>query len=206
MATVQSKPDEEIPITLKTTKMKISNIPVPVSKCQQVTTILIRPSASAMLSIISIAFIPIVVMPKLAIPADAYPEHLNKPGGGKDYLCQLSHFSHFNLDSILTHDRRHLDTMVVCPVCGRGYQNMTSHQKHGRDAHKIQIVASTTSLQGFVDPKRKSGFLILLFLISVHHYHCCNILLITHFVPLHLQCHIVMFLSLIPHGSVSKIL
>ena len=33
MVTVGSKPDEEIPVTSKTSKTKISNIPMPVSKC-----------------------------------------------------------------------------------------------------------------------------------------------------------------------------
>ena len=46
--------------------------------------------------------LPIVVVPELAVPAEAYPEHLNRPGGGKDYLCHLCLFRHSKLDSILT--------------------------------------------------------------------------------------------------------
>ena len=48
---------------------------------------------------------PIIVIPEHAIPAEAYPEHLNWPGGGKDYLCHLCTFRHSNLDCILTHVR-----------------------------------------------------------------------------------------------------
>ena len=103
----------------------------------------------------STASTPTVIVPKPAIPVDAYPECLNKPGRGKDYLCKMCHFLHSNLDSILTHDRRHLDIIVGCPICGRGYQNLASLQKHGRDAHNIQIVASITSLQGVIDPKEE---------------------------------------------------
>ena len=128
MVITESKPNEEIPTTLKTIKMKISKIPVPVSKCHHISTTLISQSVSAvpstssvMASTSSTASTPIVVVPDLETPADAYPEHLNKPGGSKDYLCQLCHFLHSNLDLILTHVRRHLDMMVGCPICGRGY-------------------------------------------------------------------------------------
>ena len=94
-------------------------------------------------------------MPELAMLADAYPECINRPGRGKDYLCKICHFSHTNLDSILTHFRRHLDMTVGCPVCSRGYQNAATLQKHDRDAHNIQIVASATPLQGLTDPKEE---------------------------------------------------
>ena len=83
-----------------------------------------------------------IVVPDLAILADAYPECRNRPGRSKDYLCQISCFSHRNLDSILTHVRRHLDITVACPVCGKGYQNAA--WKHGRDAYNIQTEASDT--------------------------------------------------------------
>ena len=91
IVTMESKPNEEIPTTLKTLKTKISDIPAPVSKCH-ISTTLISSSVSAMPSGSSTASMPIVVVPELAIPADAYPEHLNRPGRGKDYLCQLCHF------------------------------------------------------------------------------------------------------------------
>ena len=84
---------------------------------------------------------PVVVVPKLAIPAEAYSEHLNQPGGGKEYPCHLCTFRHLNLDCILTHMRKHLNIMIGCPVCGKGYQNVALLCQHGRDVHSIQIVA-----------------------------------------------------------------
>ena len=85
---------------------------------------------------------PIVVVLELAIPADAYPECINRPGGGKNYLCYLCSFHYTNYDCILTHVRKHLDLTIGCPGCGKGFQNVTSLHKHGREVHKIQIVAS----------------------------------------------------------------
>ena len=162
MVTIESKPDEEVSSNSKVIKTKISTIPVVISKCHQVSTTLISLSVSTVLSTSSAMPLtsstmstPIAVVPELAIPADAYPEHLNKPCRGRGYLCHLCHFSHSNLDLILTHVRRHLDITVGCPVCSKGYQNVVSLQKHGRDAHNIQIVTSTTSLQGFVDPREE---------------------------------------------------
>ena len=69
---------EDIPTTLKTIKVKISDIPVPVSKHHCVSTTLINPSVSAVPSTSSTASTPIVVGPEMAIPADAYSECLNK--------------------------------------------------------------------------------------------------------------------------------
>ena len=127
MVTMESKPEEEIPTTSETMKMKISNIPAPVYKCCQVSTTLTNPSvspmpstSSVMPSICSTVSIPIVVVHELAIPTDAYQEHLNKPGRGKDYLCQLCHFSHSNLDLILTHVGRHPDITAGCPFVTGG--------------------------------------------------------------------------------------
>ena len=81
MATKESKPDGEIPTTSKTIKMKISDIPAPFSNHCQVSTALISPSIStmpstrsAMPSNSSTASNPIVVVPELAIPSDAYQE------------------------------------------------------------------------------------------------------------------------------------
>ena len=85
---------------------------------------------------------PVVVVPKLAIPAEAYPEHLNQPGDTKEYLCHLCTFRHSNLECILTHIMKLLDITIGCFVCGKGYQKVTSLHKHGRDVHSIQIVAS----------------------------------------------------------------
>ena len=65
---------------------------------------------------------PVVVVPEFTILAEAYPEHLNRPGRGKEYMCQLCAFRHSNLDCFLTHVRKHLNIMIGCPVCGKGYQ------------------------------------------------------------------------------------
>ena len=83
---------------------------------------------------------PSVVVPELTIPADAYPEHLNWPGGHKEYLCHLCTFRHSNLDCILTHIRKHLNITISCPVCSKEYQNVASLHKHGRDVYSVQIV------------------------------------------------------------------
>ena len=85
---------------------------------------------------------PIIVIPELAIPVEAYPMHLNWPGGGKDYLWSLCIFQYSNLDCILTHIRKHIDITIDCPCCSKGYQNVASLHKHGRDVHSVQIVAS----------------------------------------------------------------
>ena len=34
----------------------------------------------------------VIVVPELAIPADAYPKQLNQPGGGKEHWCHLCIF------------------------------------------------------------------------------------------------------------------
>ena len=148
--TMDSKSDEET--TLLKTKTSAESVLIPKHQC--VSTTLISPSVSAMPSTSSISF-PVVVVPKLATSAEAYPEYLNRPGGGKDFLCHLCHFRHSNLDSVLTHIRKHLEVTIGCPVCGRGYQNVASLQKHGRDVHSIQIVASPTSLQDVIVPKEE---------------------------------------------------
>ena len=80
MATIESNSDEKIPTTpLKT---KVSNIYVPVSKCHCVSPTLISLSVSTMSSTSSITSFPVVVVPELVIPAEAYPECMNIPGGG----------------------------------------------------------------------------------------------------------------------------
>ena len=45
----------------------------------------------------------IVMVPELVISDEAYPVHVNRPGGGKDYLCYLCSFQHTNYDCMLTH-------------------------------------------------------------------------------------------------------
>ena len=88
---------------------------------------------------------PIIVVPKFTIPADGHPEQLNQPGGRREYWCQLCTFCHLNLDCILTHVRKHLDMTTGCPICGKRFQNAASVCKHGRDVHKVQIVASANA-------------------------------------------------------------
>ena len=153
MVTIESNSDEQIPTTPP--KTKVFNIYVPVLKHCCTSTTLISLSISTTLSTSSITSFPVVVIPELVIPAEAYPEHVNRPGGAKEYLCHLCCFTHSNLDSILTHGRKHLDVTVGYPVCNRGYQNAASLCKHGRDIHKIQIVASSDSLQDVVVPKEE---------------------------------------------------
>ena len=80
---------------------------------------------------------------------------LNRPSGGKNYLSCLCPFRHSNLDSFQTHIRKHLDVTIGYSICGRGYQNAASLHKHGRDIHSIQIVASSTSLQGVIVPEEE---------------------------------------------------
>ena len=103
----------------------------------------------------SITSTPTVIVQELAILEEVYLEYLNKPGRGKDYLCCLCHFSQSNLDLMLTYVRRHLKITIGCPVCGCGYQNAVSLQKHSGDAHNIQIIAPTPMLQGPADPEEE---------------------------------------------------
>ena len=63
---------------------------------------------------------PVVVVLKLAIPAEAYPEHLNQPGGDEEYPCYLCTFRHSNLDCILTHIRKCLNVIISFPVYAKG--------------------------------------------------------------------------------------
>ena len=148
---VESKSDDDETTPLKT---KISADSAPIPKCHCITITLISALVPATSSN-SISF-PVVVVPEQVIPSEAYPGHWNRSGGGKDYLCHLCHLRHSNLDSILTHIRKHLDVTVGCPICGRGYQNMASLNRHGKDAHGIQIVASSTSQQDVIVPKEET--------------------------------------------------
>ena len=120
------------------------------SKHHCITPMLISLSPST-----SSIFLPAVVVPKLAIPTEAYPEHINRPCGGKDYLCHLHPFRHSNLDSILTRVRKHLDVTIGCTICGTGYQNAASICKHGRNIHSIQIMVSSTPMQGVIVPEEE---------------------------------------------------
>ena len=114
----------------------------------QITPTMVESSSSitALSSPTEAETFPVIDVPELAVPAEAYPEHLNRPGGGKDYLCCPSVFRHCNLVSILSHVRNHLEIITGCPFCGKGYQNTASLCKHGRDTHHFQTVVSTPSL------------------------------------------------------------
>ena len=132
-----------------TTATESQDVPISTQKHCHITPTLVQSSDSPMLFISSTSpgpftnsvSYPVVEVSKLAIPMEAYPEHLNQPGGSKEYLCHLCTFRHSNLHCILTHMRKHLDVTIGCPVCGKGYQNVTSLCKHWRDVHSVQIVA-----------------------------------------------------------------
>ena len=104
----------------------------------------------------SVSTLPVVVVPELAISVEAYPEHINRSGRGKDYLCHLCPFRHSYLDCILTHVRKYLEIIIGCPLFGKGYQNATSLCKHGRDLYKIQIAA--TPLSDIIPGEHSWGF------------------------------------------------
>ena len=71
-------------------KAKISRISDD-SKCCHITPTLISQLLST-----SLISLPVVVVPELAIPPEAYPECINRPSGGKNYLCCLCPFRHSN--------------------------------------------------------------------------------------------------------------
>ena len=137
-----------IPSVEKTTESQ--DVPFMTLKCHCLTPMLVTSSASPLPSSSSPSFslpsksapYPVIVIPKLAIPVEAYPECVNR-SGSKDYLCHICTFQHSNLICILTHIRNHLNITISCPGCGKGFQNAASLHKHGKETHKIQIVAST---------------------------------------------------------------
>ena len=84
--------------------------------------------------------LPLVVVPKLVVPAHALLEQMNHPGGCKDYKCQLCDFQHTNRDCMLMHIWQHLKISIGCPMCSKGFQNMASIHKHRRKTHVIHIM------------------------------------------------------------------
>ena len=73
----------------------ISPIPVGLSSSASTTSLLVPTSVTTL---------PVVVVPQLAIPAEAEPEWINRPGGGKDYLwhlCPLRHPCRGILNSLI---------------------------------------------------------------------------------------------------------
>ena len=79
----------------------------------------------------------IVMVLELMILDEANPEHVNRPGGSKDYLCWLCPFQDTNHDCTLIHIRKHLSITVGCPGCGQGFQNATSLCKNRKRVHQI---------------------------------------------------------------------
>ena len=92
-----------------TTAMESQDVPMLTPKHCSITTTLVWSSDSPLPFTSSTssdpstksASYPVIVVPELAIPVVAYPEHSNWPGGGKEYLCHLCTFRHSNLDFIL---------------------------------------------------------------------------------------------------------
>ena len=100
VATIESKSDEEI--LTAPPKTKVSDLSALVSKCHHISTTLISLSISTMSSTSSITSFPVVPVPELVIPAEAYPEHLNRPDGEQITLLLVSLYTFsfgFHLDS-----------------------------------------------------------------------------------------------------------
>ena len=102
----------------------------------------ITPTPAPIPDVSSTSSYPIVMVLELVIPDEAYPQHVNRPGGGKDYLCCLCSFQHTNYDCMLTHIQKHLSIIIRCPGHGKGFQNAASLYKHGKKVHQICIMAS----------------------------------------------------------------
>ena len=88
----------------------------------------------------SVPNLPSIVVPELAVLEYVLPEWINCPGSCKDYKCQICAFQHSNKDCMLMHIWQHLEILVGCPMCGKGFQNVAYLCKHGRKVHSIQIV------------------------------------------------------------------
>ena len=135
---------EESPIAEASTSKKTpppttsADIEAVSPKCQRIIPTLIPVTTSKTSS--SAFKLPFVVVPELVVPAYALPEQINHPGGCKDYKCQLCAFQHMNKDCMLMHIQQHLEILVGCPMCVKGFQNVASLCKHGRKVHSIQIV------------------------------------------------------------------
>ena len=82
---LMSSVDEPTPPKAKGPKISIEDLPY---HCITPT-----PVGSSSSSVCAGA-LPVVVVPELAIPAEEYPEQINRPSGGKDYLCNLCPFRH----------------------------------------------------------------------------------------------------------------
>ena len=91
-----SSSDVVEPAVLETKEAKISDVIPP----WHITPTPVDPSLLASTTSLSastdVTMLPVVVVPELVIPAEAYAEQINRPGGGKDYLCHLCLYRHSN--------------------------------------------------------------------------------------------------------------
>ena len=116
-----------------------------IAKERQITPTAVEPSTSTSPSTPKSSSDPVsysvVHVPEMTIPDELYPERINLPKAGKEYLCQGCSYTHSNLDTILTHVRKkNLNITIGCPACGKPYQNAVSFHKHGKEIHKITIL------------------------------------------------------------------
>ena len=102
----------------------------------------ITPTPASLPDVPLISSYTLVMVLELFIQDEAYPECVNRPGGGKDDLCHLCSFQHTNYDCMLTHIQKDLNITIGCPSCGQGFKNAASLCKHRKKVHQIQIMAS----------------------------------------------------------------
>ena len=125
---------EPMEIKASTSKMPppttLVSIEISSSKCCRIIPMPIPAITSRASS--SPSKLPLVVVPKLAVLVHALLEWINYPGGCKDYKCQLCDFQHTNKDCMLTHIWQHLEILIGCPMCGKGFQKVASLHKHRR--------------------------------------------------------------------------
>ena len=95
--TVMASKSSDVSLTIAT---ELQDVPDSIPKHCHITLTPVQsadfpmPSTSSTSSVPSSKSIlyPVIVVPELAIPTETYPEHLNQPGGSKDYVCQLCTF------------------------------------------------------------------------------------------------------------------
>ena len=131
-----------VEVKASTSKMppptSLVGIEIAFSKCQGIIPMPIPATTSRASS--SPSRLPLVVVPKLAVPVHALPVWINYLGGHKYYKCQLCDFQHANKDCMLMHIQQHLEISIGCPMCGKGFQNVASLHKHRRKIHAIHIM------------------------------------------------------------------
>ena len=136
--------DMERPAEAKTSTSKISpptvstDVEAVSPKCCQIIPVPIPTTAAKSSSLPS--KLSVIVVAELAILVHILPEWINHPGGCKDYNSQLCDFQHRNKDCMLTHIQQHLEILIGCPMCSKGFQNMASLCRHRRKIHSIHIM------------------------------------------------------------------